>query len=260
MRWKFFVATLAVTTSLFADVTLKQTTSGKGLGVAAAAESTTYIKGSKMRSDVNARGTIMTTIFDLDAQKMYVFDSKKKSADVWDMAAFSAELAKNVDAGEIETTIKANGEKKEIAGKTASGYDLSIKVPAKMGGSDDMVMTVTLRGPMWIVKNAPGTAEYIAFYKAAVEKGWIFSDPRAAKGAPGQAKAIAEMHRQLASTGGVPYETTMDISVSGEGPMAAIMSRMGGMSMTMTVTSIETGALDDALFAPPAGYKLVPKK
>jgi hypothetical protein len=38
------------------------------------------------------------------------------------------------------------------------------------------------------------------------------------------------------------------------------MARMGGMSMTSTVTSVETTELDDALFAPPAGYKLVQKK
>lgn len=252
--------TLALGTSLFADVTIKQTTSGKGMGVAASGTSTTYIKGMKMRADVEARGTVMSTIFDVENQKMYVFDSKKKSVDVWDMQAFSAELAKNVETGEIKASVKANGQKKEIAGKSATGYDLSVSVPAKMGGSDDMMMTVNLRGPMWVVKNAPGTAEYIAFYKAAADKGWIFSDPRAAKGSPGQAKAIAEMQRQLASTGGVPYETTMDVSIEGEGPMAAIMSRMGGMSMTTTITSVETSAIDDSLFTPPAGYKLVPKK
>ena len=42
-----------------------------------------------MRSEVEARGTVMTTIFDVESQKMYMFDSKKKSADVWDMKAFS---------------------------------------------------------------------------------------------------------------------------------------------------------------------------
>jgi hypothetical protein len=252
--------TLALTAPLLGDVTIKQSTSGKGLGVAAAGTSTTYIKGLKMRSDVEARGTVLTTIFDVDAQKMYVFDSKKKSADVWDMQAFSAELAKSVEAGEMKTSLEANGEKKEIAGKTANGYDLRVTIPAKMGGAEGMAMTVTLRGPTWIVKGAPGTTDYVAFYKAAAEKGWIFSDPRAAKGSPGQAKAMAEMHRQLASAGGLPYETTMDIAVQGEGPMAAVMARMGGMSMTSTVTSVDTSALDDALFAPPTGYKLVPKK
>jgi hypothetical protein len=214
----------------------------------------------KMRTDVDVRGTIMSTIFDVDAQKMYVFDSKKKSADVWDMQAFAAELAKSVDTGEMKASVKPNKEKKEVAGKSASGYDIAIEVPATIGGEGGMAMTVRLEGPAWIVKDAPGTNEYIAFYKAAVEKGWIFSDPRGAKGQPGQAKAMAEMYRQFAAAGGLPYETEMNLKIEGEGPMAAVMARMGGMSMTSTVTSVETGAIDDALFAPPAGYKLVPKK
>lgn len=252
--------TLVLSVSMLGDVTIKQTTSGKGMGVSASGTTTTYIKGTKMRSEVETRGTVVTTIFDVENQKMYMFDSKKKSVDVWDMQAFSAEMAKNVQAGEIKASVKANGKKKEVAGKTAAGYDLRVSVPATVGGEGGMEMTVTLQGPMWVVKGAPGTAEYMAFYKAAVEKGWIFSDPRAAKGSPGQAKAMAEMHRQLASTGGVPYETEMAVSIEGEGPMAAVMARMGGMSMTTTVQSVDTTVLDDTLFAPPAGYKLVPKK
>lgn len=252
--------TLALAMPTLGDVTIKQTTSGKGMGVSAAGASTTYIKGMKMRSDAEARGTVLTTIFDVENQKMYIFDSKKKSADVWDMQAFSRELAKSVQTGEMKASVKPNGAKKDVAGKTATGYDLETSVPATIGGEGGMAMTVTLHGPMWIVKGAPGTRDYVAFYKAAAEKGWIFSDPRAAKGSPGQAKAMAEMYRLLASTGGVPYQTEMTISITGEGPMASIMARMGGMSMTSTVQSVDTTALDDALFAPPAGYKLVPKK
>ena len=113
---------------------------------------------------------------------------------------------------------------------------------------------------MWIVKGAPGTQEYIAFYKGAVEKGWIFSDPRAAQGQPGQAKAMAEMYRQLAATGGVPYETEMSIKMSGDGPMAGMMAKMGNITSTSTVESIETSAVAAEMFAPPAGYKLNQKK
>ena len=249
-----------LTLPLFGDVTIKQTTSGKGLGVAAAGSSTTYIKGMKMRSDVEMRGTVMTTIFDVDSQKMYVFDSKKKSADVWDMQAFAQELSKSVETGEVKASVKANGQKKDIAGKSAAGYDLETSVPAVIGGEGGMAMTVRLTGPMWVVKGAPGAQEYAAFYKGAAEKGWIFSDPRAAKGSPGQAKAMAEMYRLLATTGGMPYETDMTISIEGEGPMAAVMSKMGGMSIKSTVESVDTASIDDAMFAPPAGYKLVPKK
>ena len=69
---------MTLATSMFADVTVKQTTTGKGMGVAASGAATTYIKGMKMRSEVEARGTVITTIFDVENQKMYMLDAKKK--------------------------------------------------------------------------------------------------------------------------------------------------------------------------------------
>jgi hypothetical protein len=210
-----------------------------------------------MRTDMVQGDTTRSMIFDTDTQKLYSFDSKKKEADVWDMQAFAANMNKSVDTAGMKASVKANGKTKDIAGKSAAGYDMEITVPSDMGG---MKMTVILTGPMWIVKGAPGTADYINFYKSAVEKGWIFSDPRAAKGSPGQAKAMAEMYRQLAETGGVPYETEMSVKMGGDGPMAGVMARMGGITATSTVQSVDTAAIDVAMFAPPAGYKLKEQK
>ena len=114
------VVTLALAVPMLGDVTIKQTTSGKGMGVSAAGTTITYIKGMKMRSEVEARGTVVTTIFDVENQKMYSFDSKKKSADVWDMQAFSEEMAKSVEVGEMKASVEPNGSKKELAGKTVA--------------------------------------------------------------------------------------------------------------------------------------------
>ena len=243
-----------------ADLTIKQTTAGKGMGMSGTMPGTAYIKGMKMRSEVVTGETTRVTIFDLDAQKMYSFDTKKKEADVWDMQAFAAEMSKSVNTSAMTSTLKPNGQTKQLAGKTATGYDMEVAVPTQMGGQGGPQMTVRLVGPMWVVKDAPGTSEYMAFYRAAVDKGWIFSDPRAAKGSPGQAKAMAEMYKQLAETGGVPYLTDMQIKMEGEGPMAGMLAKMGGMSMTTTVESVDAGALSDELFAPPAGYKLNARK
>jgi hypothetical protein len=243
-----------------ADVTIKQTVEGKGMGQGAQARSTTYIKGNRMRTETVTGDKTLITIFDVDAQKMFIFDSKKKEADVWDMAAFGQEIGKNVDASSIRGDFKANGQTKPIAGKTANGYDMSISMDSAMGGSKDMTMTVTISGPVWIVKNSPGAADFVKFYKGAVEKGWIFSDPRAAKGQPGQAKAMAEMYKKMADAGGIAYENDMQIKMSGSGPMAGLMAKMGNVQMHTVVDSVDTGALDDALFAPPSGYKLNPKK
>lgn len=254
------VLALIVALPAWADVTIKQTSTGKGLGMSGTMAGTTYIKGMKMRTETVSGDTTRVTIFDVETQKMISFDNKKKEADVWDMQALSAEVSKNVDTAGMTSSIKPNGQTREIAGRKAAGYDMEISMPTTMGGPGGPKMTVQLVGPMWVVKDAPGTKEYMAFYTAAVEKGWFFTDPRAAKGAPGQAKAMAEMYKQLAETGGVPYATEMEIKMAGGGPMAGLMAKMGGMSMATTVESVEVGPVADDLFAPPAGYKLNNRK
>jgi hypothetical protein len=254
------VLALGLARPALADVTLKQTTSGKGLGLSGQAPGATYIKGNKMRADVVLDDKTQTSIYDLDAQKMYIFDSKKKEADVWDMAAFAAEVSKSVDAANAKASLKPNGQTKQVGGKPATGYDVEVSMASALGGSKDMSITVTLQGPVWVVKGAPGSADYGHFYKAAAEKGFVFSDPRAAKAQPGQARAVVEMYNQMAATGGIPYELDVQIKLSGSGPMAGLLARMGNVAMAATVDAVETTALGDDLFLPPAGYKLNPKK
>jgi len=177
------------------------------------------------------------------------------------MAAFSDEMSKSVDMSSLKATLTPNGQTKDIIGKSAAGYDMDISMQAGLGGNKDMAMTVSLVGPVWIVKNAPGTEDYLRFYKAAVEKGWIFGDPRAAKAQPGQAKAMAEMYKAIAETGGVPYETDMQIKIGGaSGPMAGLFAKMGNLSMSTAVESVDTASIPDDVMSPPAGYKLNTKK
>ena len=247
----------------YADVTIKMTTGGRGMGLSGNAAGTTYIKGNKMRTDLQMGDKIQTTIFDLDGQMMYMFDSKKKEADVWEMAAFGAQLGQQVDATNIKASVKPNGKNKAFGTRTADGYDIEVSVPANMGGNKDQQMTVTLTGPVWIVKDAPGTADYNQFYRAAAEKGWILGDPRAAKGQPGQAKAMTEMYRQFAEIGGVAYETDIQVKMGmggGGGPLGGLLGKIGNITMTTVVNDVQAGPLADDLFAPPAGYKLNPKK
>ena len=257
------ILTLALATPVYADLTLKQTVSGKGMGFSGTSRGVTYIKGNRMRSDVQSGDKTQTTIFDLDAQKLHMFDSKKKEADVWDMSAFASEISKSVDTSQMKVSLTPNGQTKTIAGQSATGYDLQISMPAAMAGSTDLAMTVTLSGPTWIVKGAPGTQDYLQFYKAAAEKGWILSDPRAAKASPGQARVMTEMYKQLAEAGGIAYSTDMQIKMSASGgnnPLGGLLARIGNVSTSTAVDGVETTPLDDALFAPPAGYKLNPKK
>jgi len=160
----------------------------------------------------------------------------------------------------MNASFKPNGQTKQVGGRTADGYDMEVSLRSAMATSKDMTMTVTVQGPVWIVKNSPGTADYARFYQAAIQKGWIFTNPRAAKAQPGQARAMAELYKQVSAIGGIAYETDMQVKLSGEGPMAALLSRMGNIAVSSTVVSVETGALSDDLFAPPADYTLNPRE
>jgi hypothetical protein len=169
------------------------------------------------------------------------------------MAAFASELASRVSPAGTQASLKANGQARTVAGQNTEGYDIAIVVPTTVSG---MEMTIHLNGTTWIAKGAPGSEDYAAFYQGAAEKGWIFSDPRAAEGAPGQARAMAQMYTEFARIGGLPLETVMDIKAEGSGVMGSMMAKVGGMQTTTTTDSVETGALDDALFQVPAGYEI----
>ena len=49
----------------------------------------------------------------------------------------------------------------------------TITMQTAMGGSRDpsAMMTVEVTGPVWIAKGAPGTSDYINFFKAAADSG-----------------------------------------------------------------------------------------
>ena len=132
------------------------------------------------------------------------------------MAQFRQELDKTVKAGDAKASLKPNGQKKDIAGRACDGYDISVAMPMALGGDAEMTMVMT--GPVFIAKGAPGSADYAKFHLAAAEKGFIMSDPRAAKGAPSQAKGMTELYKAMADTGGIPYYMEMNMKIEGGGP------------------------------------------
>lgn len=258
--------TLAVTSTASADVTIRSVSDGKVLGITRKSPSTTYIKDNRMRSDTDVGKHVQSTIFDLDAQKMYFFDSRKDVVEVWDMARFAGELGKSVDTAGMKTSFAPNGQTKEIGGQAAAGHDVEMSVPYVMGGASGPPMQLVMTGVAWVVKDAPGTADYARFYLAAAEKGWVFGHPSAAQAQPGQARAMAEMYRQIAALGGIPYEMNMDMQIKagdvGMNPVAllgGLLGKSGNGLMTTVVESIGTETLTDDLFTPPADRRLVSK-
>ena len=67
---------------------------------------------------------------------------------------------------------------------------------------------------------------------------------------------MAQMYAEFARLGGVPYESQTSIRIEGQGPMAALMAKMGGVTMNTVTESVDATPLADDLFAPPADYTL----
>ncbi len=140
-----------------------------------------------------------------------------------------------------------------MAGATCAVYDSNVSVKFAMMQGQPPV-TIVMAGPVCLSKDAPGHADFTGFYNYAAQKGFIFTDPAAAKAQPGMAKGMAQMLKTWADAG-IPLNSDVAISFQGEGPMAQMMNKMAGGKMTTDTTKIETGALSADLFAVPAGYK-----
>ena len=240
----------AVASPALADVTLKSKGSGTGMVGAVAGDMTQYIKGLKTRTDqTSGAGKQTTTIIDLAAKQMIVLHHDAKEADVIDMTSLSESLAK-AGATDITASITPTTQTRQIAGQTCTVYDLKIAVPMQMAKAQ---MTMVMSGPQCLVKNGPGQAEFLAFYRAASENGG-FLDATQAKTRPAAAKAMTDMYRKMAELG-VPFATEMRIGIEAEGPMADMMKKMGN-TISTEVTSVSTAPIPATMFDVPAGYKL----
>lgn len=241
-----------------ADVTIVAQMKGKMMGMNPSGETITYIKGGKMRTDQTMGRDQTSTIMDVESGRMIAINHRKKEAEVWNMAELTASLQQAGVTATPNVQMKSTGETKEIAGYTATRHDVSVTVDAGMPDAP-IKMSVNISGPAWLSKEAPGVADYTAFYVAAAEKGFFFGDPRAARANPGNARGMMQMYREM-SQAGIPLESTQTMKMSGDGPMAGMFARLGGGEMSSTVTRISDETLDASLFEIPAGYKVKEQK
>lgn len=250
---RFTALALAISIPASADVTLTGTSSMKGGPFSADGATTTYIKGSKMRTDSTFRGDLTSMIFDVDGQKMISINHKKKEAEVFEMAVFQKSMAP-IDDSSVAVKFSPNGETKTVAGEKCDGYTMTITIPFKQEGMPEG-LSIILTGPVFVAKNSAAKDEYAAFYAKAVEKGFFFTNPAQAKAQPGIAKGFATLYKELAKAG-VAYETTMQVKFEGGGMMGSMMNKMAGSNVTTTYTSISSEAIADAQFEVPEGYKV----
>jgi Domain of unknown function (DUF4412) len=234
-----------------ADLKIKGTGSGSGLGMSTQGETVTYFKGGRMRSDWTKNGKTLTTILDLDHEKMITIDHAKKKAEIYSLADIAANL-KAIPDGDMKIEVKPTGKTKSMLGRSCEEYLIRVVSPYK--DPSGMSVDTVISGPAWIAKDSPGSSDYRSFYLKAAAKGLFFSNPAAAKAQPGRAKGMTTLYKELAKTG-IPYATDIQVEFKGTGTMAQMMEKLGGVKTTNTVTSVSTQPLSDQVFEVPAGFK-----
>jgi hypothetical protein len=252
----------AVATSAHADVTVTTMTAGKAAFINVDGEGVSQIKGTRMRSDNAFRGKMQTLIIDIDGRRFVDLDAKKKSAVVTPLDSIADELQK-VGVGTMQATLKKTAQTKQIAGFSCTVHDINLSLPFSPTGESGqgMDLNMVLSGTVCLSTTAPGLADYQKFYKAAADSGFIFGDPRAAKSPTGaaQAKAYAALTRKVAEAG-MALESQINVTATGDGPMAGMFAKLAKSDITTTVTKIVTGDLPADAFDIPVGYKVKTQK
>lgn len=221
-----------------ADVTVKITTTGP-LGDSPA---TYYIKGAKMRTDTTLGGKELVTIIDAAAGQMIVLDPQIKEATVYDLKKIASEMSKTTAPQDSKVSLTPTGKTKAILGRECAGYEMTLSTTMTMGGPRPM--KVTVGGPVWLAKDAPGTKEWGDFFRAAADSGLFFGPPN--RGGAQESRSQALMYKAFADAGGIPYQQQIQVSMEGMPTQAP--------SVTMTVTGVTTDPIPDEKFQIPAGY------
>lgn len=255
-------AVLAAASVARADVTVNTVTAGKASFMDVGGEGVSQIKGTRQRTDSMMGGKTQSLIIDIDGRRFVSLDAKKKSAVVTPLDSIARELDK-VGVGAMQATLKKTAQTKQIAGFPCTVHDINLSLPFSPTGDagQGLDLTMVLSGTVCLSTAAPGLADYQAFYKAAADSGFIFGDPRASKSPTGaaQAKAYAALTRKMAE-GGVALESHVNITASGDNPMAGMFAKLAKSEITTTITKIEAGSLAADAFEIPAGYKVKTQK
>jgi hypothetical protein len=272
-------AVLLFSAALRADITIVQTTTVEGGMAQMAAASgasmtprvTMRVKGMKMRSDVESGPISMVTIVDVANKQVIILRADQKTATIVSTkppaATTTTTTTTTTTAGTppptpgMDASVKPTGRSQVIDGVKCDEYlvnataDMSTMRNAQMPPEAAAMMQgmkVRLNGSIWVAKDAPGAAEYMAFQKAAA------AEQLAGASAVGvNMPGMENFAKAMGSISGLPYLTEMETSIEGSGQMADMMKQMGTTKVTTKVSSINADPLSDDLFKIPEGYTTI---
>jgi len=272
-RWPTVLAVFAVcTAAVHADVTVVQTTTIEGgmaamSGQAMSPKTTSRIKGQKSRTDVDAQMIQISTIADLEAKQVILLRPDQKTAQILTPAAPAAATnaaANGAALPSIDNSISPTGKSQVIDGIKCDEYTFATTVNMSEMNPGGAIppeaaealkgIKMVMKGSMWVAKEVPGAAEFVAFQKkaGATEIGALMTSASGMR-MPG----MDRMMKAIGTLNGMAYMTEMTMTIEGTGQMAEMMQQMGPMKITTKVTSITTDPVSDDAFKIPEGYSVV---
>ncbi len=277
-RWLSILAVFALCSAVVrADVTLVQTMTVEGgmaamAGQSVAPKTTTRIKGLKSRTDVDMANMNMTmsTIADLAAKQIIILRHDQKTAQVVTAQnAATTSTTSTTTAPPISATVTMDakvsetGKTQVIDGFKCNEFTFTTTMNmSEIGGANlppeasEMMkgLLIVMKGSMWVTKDAPGGAEYLAYQKALTSADLT----AAAAGMSGVSmQGLDKMMKAMASVNGLAYLTEMTMNIEGTGQIADMMRQMGPMKMTSKTNSISAEPIPDDQFKVPATYTTI---
>lgn len=273
-RWLTTLAAVAICSAVLrADVTVVQTTSVEG-GMAAMAPGgagtmstniTVRVKGMKSRTEMAVAQVAVVTIVDVASKQIIILRPDQKTATIVSTVkpATANSPTSPVGSVAIDATIKPTGKSQVIDGIKCDEFMFTTTMDmAGFGGAQAppeaaamlQGMKMNMAGSIWVAKEVPGAAEYVAYQKAAATSDMAAAAATAAGIAmPGMEKMV----KAMGSIDGLAYLTEMNMTVEGTGQIAEMMKQMGAMKVTTKTTSVNQAPISDDLFKVPEGYTVV---
>jgi hypothetical protein len=268
-KWMAAAALAAMTiVPLRADVMLVQTMTIEGAAAAMMGNGkmprmTMRIKGQKSRADIEVGGQTITAIADLAAKQVILLNSASKTATVTTAEALGA----GAPVPKIDVSFKPTGNKQVIEGQQCEEHAIRIQLsmaeatgsqlpPEAVAMMKDVQMIMD--GSIWVAPAAPGSAEYAAFNKAAMQSN-LFAAVIGMAGGGKSAAGLDKLMEAAATATGLPYRTDINMRFEGSGPMVDAMKEMGPIRMIQQTVSVSTDPIADAMFEVPADYKTTKK-
>jgi len=229
-----------------ADVTITQRLGIKGQNPVSGRVRKIMIKGQKMRIESQRDSGLFITVFDLDAGREMVWESKGKVASVFDLAEESTRHKKDLKL--FKTSVQPTGETKQVLGVTCQElrYELVAAKPPMRGSG------TRLTGTICVSHGVPGSADFAQFAQEAKSHGYLLGatsdvvDP------------LSVLFLAIADLDGLPLESSERYENSGfmVAPGAGVFTSDLSTEAYSVVTDIANDPLSEELFRTPDGRKI----